>query len=357
MQKIQFYLVPNRITVTTDLVGFNTEYRKVYQRKIKIYKGIDNTIEIEVKNSEQRRQDVMGYDVVVKFFDAERKNLFTTVGSAIPSKPGLMSVTIGQDIIAKIDPQMMTVAALLRNDNEEKILYADSQFEVLAQAELLNGYNDSVEPMETLTVFNWEYDSKQYVSEIAKFGARLNDDYSTEPNPENRTITVEFQGPYEGLIEAEATKDKSTAYGTNWTQIFTNETGTDWDANAYNTVTYSGDWRFIRFKHGGTGPGFGATFNVTATGSTYNLVSVINRGANYRVGDILVIKGSFLGGDDGVNDLTITVQEINVYPLGSINSVTGITWSGTAVGNGYYRNIRADNLVSSKSIDKIIIRN
>jgi hypothetical protein len=359
MQKIQFYLVPNRITVTTDLVGdgYITEYKKVYQRKIKLYKGIDNTIEIEVRDAGQRRQNVINYDVVLKFYDASHRNMFTAVGDAITAKPGLLSVTITKELIEKVDPQMLSVAAYLRSNSEEKILYIDSQFDLFGHVELKDGFNDKWEDeLEELTVFNWEFDRKQYVSEIGNFGRRINDDYSTAPI---KRITVDFEGIYEGTIEAEATRDMSTANSVTWTRIFPTGSNTDWDASEETSVHYEGDWRFVRFKYSGFGPGYGAAFNITVTNGEYSLVSVIHRGQNYRVGDTIVIKGSRLGGDDGINDLTLRVDAINEYPFGSINSVTGISVvSGVAVSqDGYYRNVRGDDSVSSKAIDKIIIRN
>jgi hypothetical protein len=322
----------------------------VYQRTIKLHKGIDNTIELEVKNSEQRRQDVIGQEVVIKFFDAERSNLFSATGTAIMDKPGLMSVTISEQSLRNIDPQMLLAAAYLRNGNEEKILYSDSQFDVLARVEVLDAYNDADDLADEVTVFNWEFDRKQFISEIANFGNRHNEDYSTRPF---RNMTVEMYGTYAGIIEVEATKDKSTAFGTTWTKI------DDWDTRIETTkvISETEPWRYVRFKHGGGSPGAGATFNITIEDGEYVLVSVIHRGQDYNISDILTIKGSYLGGDDGVNDLTINVNAVNEYPNGSINSVTGITWSGTAAEDGYYRNVKAFNLVSANPVDKIIVRN
>jgi hypothetical protein len=86
------------------------------------------------------------------------------------------------------------------------------------------------------------------------------------------------------------------------------------------------------------------------------LVNVIIRGQDYRLGDRLRILGSQLGGDDEVNDLVITVQNINTYPLGSLNTITGITWEGTGTGTGYFRNVPANKISSFKTVDKIIVR-
>ncbi len=347
MQKISFYLVPNRIKVTTDVAGFNTELRQVYQRKVKIYKGIDNTIEFEVRNSDNRRDNVAGYEVVVKFFDAERKNVFTVSGQPILGKPGLLSIVVTQDLIEKLDPQLLTFAAFLRNADGERLLYSDADFNLSLTAEIFDGFNEPTEFVEELTVFAWQFDRKRFVSEIGNFGTIINDDYSTAPQ---RAMEVSFEGDYQDIIEVYATKDKSTDPTGRWVRL------EDWDTRIDLTKTYEGDYRYVRFMHGGPGPGYGAFFNITVVDGVYELVSVINRGQNYRPSDQVIIKGSRLGGDDGVNDLTITIGSINEYPLGSINSMS-LSWTGTATGNGYYRNVQASTTNSASSIDKITIRN
>lgn len=345
MQKIQFYLVPNRITVTTDMAGFTTEFRKVYQRTIKLYKGIDNTLQFEVRASDQQRQNVVGSQIALQFYDSTRKELFTVTGSAITSMPGMLQATIPAASIADISPQDLNVVAKLVNGDTESVLYGDSQFGLATTCQLLDGYNTITESVDEALVFNYEHDRKSYTSEIVQVGSGIND-------PATRDMTVELVGDFVGIIHVEVTKDKSTAIGNKWTRL------EDWDLEVdAPTKTYTNaDWRFVRFVHDGAGPGFGATFNIVLTDGEYDLVSVIMRGQDYQIGDQLRILGSQLGGNDGVNDLVITVQNVNTYPLGSLNTITGITWAGTGVGTGYYRNIPSNRVSSFKTVDKIIVR-
>ncbi len=58
MQKISSYLYSNRVVLLANLAGFTVEYTNVYQRTIKIYNGIDNTIEFDIKNADQKRIDL-----------------------------------------------------------------------------------------------------------------------------------------------------------------------------------------------------------------------------------------------------------------------------------------------------------
>jgi len=53
MQKISSYLYSNRIQLMADVIvldsAYPVEWKIVYQRPIKIYKGVDNVIELDVK--------------------------------------------------------------------------------------------------------------------------------------------------------------------------------------------------------------------------------------------------------------------------------------------------------------------
>ena len=84
------------------------------------------------------------------------------------------------------------------------------------------------------------------------------------------------------------------------------------------------------------------TNNVTPNDSNtttpaYN-VTVSNGGQAYANTDTITILGSVLGGTDGVNDLTITVQTVDAQ-----GGITGITTSGTPWdGNQVYLNFAAN---------------
>jgi hypothetical protein len=355
MQKIQVYLVPNRIKVTTDVTGFATEFRQVYQRKLKLYKGIDNAIEFDVRDSDQRRQNIMNYSIIVKFFDADHKNLFSIQGTPVIGKPGLMTAIITADDLESIDPQILKMAAYLRSDTEERIIYSDSQFDIFADAEILDGYNNKLNPddvIEEVTVFNYEQDSKEYISEIANFGTVINNDYSTSPT---RSATFEFEGIYDGIIEIEATKDKSTAFGTTW------ETIGAWDTAVDQSKTFTGDYRFVRFRitrERSSGTGSGARFTVEKSGNVYTVVTVTLRGQNYLIGDELTIKGSQLGGLDSVNDLSILLTSV-INGNNTQGNVGNFTWQGIASsGSAIFESVGTDPVNrAANPIDKIIIRN
>ena len=68
MQLVPRYLVSNDTVVVSDDFSANKEYNKVYQRNLKITKGIDNVIAFEVKNSDQKPVSILNtYTPMLKY--------------------------------------------------------------------------------------------------------------------------------------------------------------------------------------------------------------------------------------------------------------------------------------------------
>ena len=71
MQKISSYLYPNRVRLLANLAGFNVEYTSVYQRTINLFKGIDNVVEFDIINADQKRVDLTDLTLVFTMMDTE----------------------------------------------------------------------------------------------------------------------------------------------------------------------------------------------------------------------------------------------------------------------------------------------
>ena len=95
--------------------------------------------------------------------------------------------------------------------------------------------------------------------------------------------------------------------------------GLQWTNNAQ---TYSGTAVSVNVS----GSGSNATFNVTRTGTVYN-VTRASGGGGYANGNVLKIYGTSLGGISPANDLLITVTGVTG---GAINA-GGFTWTGYSV--------------------------
>lgn len=151
MQKIQSYLYPNRIQLLTNLDESSTnnqvEWRIVYQRTIKVYKGIDNVLEIDVKNNDQKRISLAGRTVKMIVMDQVNNeiNTYTAINLEDDSSHagrGLARVTVPAEDIADLYPQFLNFAVYMQTDGEpDEILYSDSRYGAKGTIELLNGIN------------------------------------------------------------------------------------------------------------------------------------------------------------------------------------------------------------------------
>ena len=70
MQLIRRYLLNNRIVLTANLAGQVTRYRSVYQRNINVYRNIDNVLQFEVKNADEKAVSILNtYTPKFKMWD------------------------------------------------------------------------------------------------------------------------------------------------------------------------------------------------------------------------------------------------------------------------------------------------
>jgi hypothetical protein len=115
----------------------------------------------------------------------------------------------------------------------------------------------------------------------------------------------------------------------NRSDIGTDRYTSDWRISGTGITGYSGlDFNYYSGLTGTVRQGSGATFNITNNGNgTYNS-SIQTGGTNYLPGHKIKILGSLLGGVDGTNDLTITVD---VVQQGGV--IDDILTAGTAAGS------------------------
>jgi hypothetical protein len=152
MQKIQSYLYPNRIQLLINLDEFSknnqVEWRIVYQRTIKIYKGIDNVLEIDVKNNDQKRVSLTGKTVYMIIFDQANNEVvrYTALNLEDDSSHagrGLARITVLGSDLENLIPQYLTFVVYTEDEilNNIEILYGDSKYGARGTIELLNGIN------------------------------------------------------------------------------------------------------------------------------------------------------------------------------------------------------------------------
>jgi len=169
MQKISSYLYSNRIQLIADVTALDApypvEWKIVYQRPVKIYKGVDNVIELDVKNADQKRIDIFGKDikfVVMDQSDNEINTYTATVlddGSTTPTLKGLAKVTIAESDLAALQTQFLKFSVYMVNaDTTKTLLYGDAKFGGHGTIELLGSVVPSARPVQNYDDFQQQTD-------------------------------------------------------------------------------------------------------------------------------------------------------------------------------------------------------
>lgn len=148
MQTIKTYLYSNILEVQIlDPSIFTVRNRIVYSRTIKIYQGIDNPLQVVVKNQDQKAVDTTGYLVQVDIQDPSIQGSVESIAVTMvtPTK-GQGTVLITRDIVNSLDQRIykLNVKLIKISTNAEQPLYIDDNYGALIDLEVLPGWYESM---------------------------------------------------------------------------------------------------------------------------------------------------------------------------------------------------------------------
>ena len=127
-----------------------TRNRPVYQRPIKVYQGIDNSIQLVVKNQDQKPVNLTGYTVQIDIQDP--LNQVTAYSFSANSNGSYSNLTIGTttvlfaaNVVNSLDQRFYKLTTrIINNANMTQMpLYSDSDFGVPLDLEVLPAYYSS----------------------------------------------------------------------------------------------------------------------------------------------------------------------------------------------------------------------
>lgn len=352
------YLYSNKLDVYTTSPGsWSTErYRKVYNRNLKIYRGVDNRIDIQVRNADQKASNITGSTLVFNLVAKDTKNLVLqkdfvsmdltsgkvtvnlTEQELLSLDNGFYSYSVVKEVRATVDSTDYRVTSRMP-------LYVDSQYDTIGTLEILGDISGNISESLVVDTFNYTNPFTQgdgtpswYVSGIIDASAKTTG---------NNLHTFQFySNNYLGSVVIQGNMDNqgATPRESKWVDI----DSVDLTTTAYKNI--QGKWNWLRVKHIPLGSSNTASFVVNQTMAfTYN-VGIYTAGTSYNIGDTIVIEGNKLGAESPTNDLTITVTETDMN-----GEVTAITWSGLSY-PGVKTFVLSGSSSSTGTIDKILYR-
>jgi hypothetical protein len=260
MQFNPVYLYSNKLEVFTNpLASWTTErYRRVYNRNLKIYRSVDNRIDIQVRNSDQKASNIDGSTLVFNLISRETQDLILQKDcSEIDYNTGKVSVTLTETELLDIDPGFYNYTIVRENRDYQVIdssdykvtsrspLYMDSQYGTIATIEVSGDVLGSIDESVVINKFNYtnpfalgDTDPKFFISSII--------DARPTINTANSLHTFQFySNNYSGTVTIQGSLDDqgATPRESKWADITT----VDLSLEKYKNV--SGKWNWFRIKH------------------------------------------------------------------------------------------------------------
>ena len=246
MQLIPRYLYKNQIDVVSNDVGFVVEYRPVYSRQLKVYRGIDNKLQFRLLNADQKPVRITDTPVIVIYDEANNKIIEKdcTVqddGSTTATK-GQFTVSLLENDLLNVKQQYLHYNIYLESDSGNTITYAsrgfDSAGQIYVDGTAYAGPKSSVEVENFFAVEDyWVAGSDDANKITAEPGLNGNDAL--------HTVAV-YTNNYVGDLEIQATLDNQITGMNNWATVST----ITFDGSETEPVpaSFNGVYSYLRFK-------------------------------------------------------------------------------------------------------------
>ena len=158
MQTVSRYLLNNVVIVYTS--GYHGRNSTVYDRRLKLYKGVSNPLTFTFKNEDQKAQDITAKTYEFNLIDSETKKSVVTRnltilddGSTI-TKKGTASVTITEGDLLTLDAKFYNYAIReVAADNSRTVTFADTAYNAAGTVEVLDGAYPDVIDSEAINSF------------------------------------------------------------------------------------------------------------------------------------------------------------------------------------------------------------
>jgi len=245
MQLIPRYLYKNQIDVISNDTGFVVEYRPVYSRDLKVYKGVDNKIQFRMLNADQKPVNIFGKIIDFEAFDDEKDQVLKYEATILDdgstkSTKGLFYITITENDLLNIKAQYLKYTIYLVDSNNNKTLtYNDEHFDAVG---IMYVNSQSFPgPRSTYSVTQFQqlsFDDMTWASES------LNAEPAINGNEALHTAVIYTEG-YVGDITVQATLENQITGTTEWADIDTiTFSGTE---NEPTPINFNGVFSYLRF--------------------------------------------------------------------------------------------------------------
>lgn len=357
MQLISIYLYPNKVDVyTNSLADWTAErYRKVYNRTLKIYRGVDNKIDLQARNQDQKSASLGSASLVFTIIEPEQKKKVLetdcVISSAINGKSYVLLTSLQlNDIQPGFYQYTLRVEQrVLDADGNYTVTssrpaYMDSQFDTFGNIEIVGSMQGEPQPSLEIKEFSRKVD---YQTNNTRYTSGIIDAHPTTSTPQRLHTFQIYPSNCTGTMTIQASQDEGGA-PKNWIDVQSQILNA---ANESFYLNVLGKFNWFRIYLDSEADEIDGTFRVNQTIFLNYEVTLLSPGSGYTVGQVITIPGRDLGGESVTNDLNITVTSIDEN-----GGISTISWDGISYNGTRSFTISATDLGIRGVIDKILYR-
>ena len=249
MQLVPRYLVNDRIIVVSNDAGFVTEFRPVYSRTIKVYKGIDNTIQFRLLNADQKPVTIEDSPVFVAFDENQSKIIersCTVTDDSTTETRGMFEVEITENDLLNIQQQYISFNIYLEaTDGQRQVTYSNRNFD--SSGIIFIDGNAYPGPKSSAEITNFYVTDNFWTAGTGGVdgGVEISAEPGLNGNEALHTAAI-YSSLYVGNVEVQVTLDNQISGLNNWATISTvTFDGTETEPVP---VSFNGIVSYIRFK-------------------------------------------------------------------------------------------------------------
>ena len=259
MQFNPVYLYSNKLDVfTSSMDTWSTErYRKVYNRNLKIFRGVDNRIDIQVRNADQKASNIVGSTLVFNLVSRDTNDLVLQKDfTAMDLATGKVTVTLTETELLDLDNGFYNYSIIKEirstvDSTDYRVtskvpMYVDAQYDTVGTLEITGDVYGDVEPSVLVDTFNYTNPFTQGAAEPLPFYVSAIIDADPNTSPAYPTHTFQFYSTnYLGTVQIQASLESQGA--TPRDNKFSTVATVDLVNEKYKNVT--GKYNWFRIKH------------------------------------------------------------------------------------------------------------
>jgi hypothetical protein len=158
MITVKAYLYPNTVEVQVfDPTIFTTRNRVVYSRPIKVYQGVDNPIQIIVRNQDQKPVDLTGSSLTASIQDPVNQVTIDSYGITWANiQLGQGTFTIQANTVNSLEQRFYKLAFSVTNLTSDSTspVYIDDNYTVPLDLEVLPAYYETTVSLPTTNTYS-----------------------------------------------------------------------------------------------------------------------------------------------------------------------------------------------------------